>query len=69
MPRAPQTHRVPKRPVGNRRPPVTETTAQRVAKLELTIVNMERALDIQFKRIAAMQAQLDAFTLKASQKR
>ena len=41
-----------------------EPTPRRVAKLEATIAGMQRTLDVQFKRIAQMQVQLDGLIRK-----
>ena len=56
-------------PFGNKRRSVAEPAQSRVARFELTIEAMQHTLDIQFKRIAALQAQLDALVLKTTAKR
>ena len=46
--------------------PAPRFSNDRVAELEVTVEVMQRSLDVQFKRIAAIQAQLDFIAAKVA---
>jgi hypothetical protein len=48
-------------------PPKHGTQPDRLAALEATVAAMEQTLDVQFKRMAAMQAEIDHLTAKKGQ--
>jgi hypothetical protein len=54
-------------PVGTRRPllkPVVEPVIERLERTEKLLIEMKAALDVQFKRTAEIQAQLDVLVAR-----